>query len=96
MCSLTEAAMFIASPATTGSNATRTVGLSPEADKVRLTSPSLERNLNATITRGSVASRCNDNKVPNVEEAPARADRAAEEAVVVVEEVVDPRARLYM
>jgi hypothetical protein len=55
--------------------------------------------LNEITSRVSAASRCNDNKVPNVA-APARADRAAEEAMAVAataaEGVADPRVLLYI
>ena len=85
--------MFIASPATSGSSATRTVGRNLEVDKEPLISPRIDRNLNEITFRVSAASRCNDNKVPNVT-VPARVDCAAEEAAA--EDVADPRAELYL
>ena len=88
--------MFIASPATSGSSATRTVGRNLEVDKEPLISPRIDRNLNEITSRVSAASRCNDNKVPNVA-APARLDHAAEEAMAAeAEDVADPRAELYL
>jgi hypothetical protein len=65
-------------------------------DKEPPISQRTDRNLNEITSRVSAASRCSDNKVPKVA-APARAERAAEEAMVVApEDVADPRALLYM
>jgi lipoprotein-anchoring transpeptidase ErfK/SrfK len=63
-------------------------------DKEPPISPRIGRSLNVIISRVSAVSRCNGSKVPKVA-APARADRAAEEATVAaVEDVADPRTLL--
>jgi hypothetical protein len=83
-CSPTGAVTFIASRVTSGSSATITRGRNPAADKGHPIFPRIGRNLNATISRVSAASRCNDSKIPSAAAERRGAEAAAGVGVAVV------------